>query len=627
MRCLIPVLLVAGCSEYDLAGGIGQPDLPAADVTESGGVVFTGEECPPEALEGFDANINEDCTNEIETGTFDPVVKWEISSFADNGANNVMMTPIVTHLTDDDGDGDIDEVDVPDIVFIAYDGIAWVGTVRAISGDDGHELWSWSDPSLQITGGVAAADVDGDGKVEIAAMLLDGVALLQHTGNLAWTTHALAGDIFGTSDVPAISDMDHDGSPEIVVGRVILDADGEILGRGDAGMGGVDYQNVGTCSFAVDVDADGEEEVVTGNALYRLDGSTIWRNGEADGYPAVADFDADGKAEIVVSGQGELRMLDTDGTLLWRTPIPGAGSAYFGGPPTIADFDGDGEPEIGVAAGSRYSVMEGDGSILWQAVTDDASSGNTASSVFDFEGDGAAEVVYADQTRLWVFSGVDGSVKLESTHHSNGTWLEYPVVADVDGDGHADIVVPQEYQYGGFTGIAVFTDRNNSWMPGRRSWNQHAYHITNVDEDGTVPETADLNWLSYNNFRSGDVTAGSGTDAPDLALTNGGICEIECDAGRVLLYVHPGNEGLAPVFAGAHPSIALYAEKVDGSEELITTELLGDVPTGGYMASVNFVVEGLAWAQVEAFRADIWSQEPECDASNNSERWAGPFCE
>ncbi len=41
----------------------------------------------------------------------------------------------------------------------------------------------------------------------------------------------------------------------------------------------------------------------------------------------------------------------------------------------------------------------------WQATTNDASSGNTGSAVFDFEGDGIAEAVYADETRLWSFAG------------------------------------------------------------------------------------------------------------------------------------------------------------------------------------------------------------------------------
>ena len=38
-------------------------------------------------------------------------------------------------------------------------------------------------------------------------------------------------------------------------------------------------------------------------------------------------------------------------------------------------------------------------------------------------------------------------------------------------------------------------------MPSRRIWNQHAYHITNVNDDGSVPVKQADNWRSYNNFR------------------------------------------------------------------------------------------------------------------------------
>src|SRR5678815_4385108 len=114
------------------------------------------------------------------------------------------MEPIVTSLTDDNGDGTIDENDVPDIVFIAYDVTWWTAEVRAISGDDGHELWAWGDVDLQITGGAAAGDLNGDGQVEIVAMLMDGVAVLDHTGQLEWKNTQAGGDIYGTSDLSLI---------------------------------------------------------------------------------------------------------------------------------------------------------------------------------------------------------------------------------------------------------------------------------------------------------------------------------------------------------------------------------------------------------------------------------------
>src|SRR5690606_38203078 len=115
----------------------------------------------------------------------------------------------------------------------------------------------------------------------------------------------------------------------------------------------------------------------------------IWANGEADGYAGVADFDDDGVPEIVVSSSGTVRLEDKGGAVLWATPVPGGG----GGAPTIADYDGDGAPEIGVAGSEFYVVVDGDGLVLWQAPISETASA-TGSIVYDFEGDGVADVIH-----------------------------------------------------------------------------------------------------------------------------------------------------------------------------------------------------------------------------------------
>ena len=128
-----------------------------------------------------------------------------------------------------------------------------------------------------------------------------------------------------------------------------------------------------------------------------------------------------------------VRQQDAAGAVLWTSALPGEGG---GGPPTIADYDGDGAPEVGVAGRNVYAMFDGDGALVWQRPTQDLSSGITGSAVYDFEGDGLADVVYADETNLWVFSGPDGGVKLQFEAHNSNTLLEYPVIADVDNDGY-----------------------------------------------------------------------------------------------------------------------------------------------------------------------------------------------
>lgn len=632
------LISLAGCNEYNLLGkdddALGSDDTDVVDLDGDG---IDDIQCDVVAGPGFDASVNEDCENEIETGTFNPVVEYYYGTFSagNPSSNQIMSTPVVGQLTDDDGDFDVDNDDMPDIVVVTFGDSDYTsgGTLRAISGDGSKEHWAVSGTGIQGTGGAAIGDIDADGKVDIVALKPAGAVAFEADGRVKWNVNGLSGHISGISDVPSIVDMNHDGAVEIVAGRAILDgADGTLRGAGNLGMGGVAGNNVGTCSFAVDVDGDALDEVITGNASYDGRGNVQYKNNSLpDGYPAVGNFDSDPEAEIVVSGQGELRLLNHDYTVIWRQLIPGAGSSYYGGPPTVADFDGDGEAEIGVAAGSRYSVFEADGSIRWQAVTDDSSSGNTGSSVFDFEGDGVAEVVYADQTTLWVFSGVDGSVKLASSEHSNGTWLEYPVVADVDGDGHANIVVPNTAYITAYAGFHVFGDRDDSWQPGRKIWNQHAYFITNVEDDGGIPKKAASNWLTYNNFRSGDVLAGAGTSAPDLVLAEGDICEIDCEDGVLFVQVHVGNQGAVEVLPSANPVLSLYA-RVGGEDKLVASVPYEDplVPGRFRVAEIFEISElgtGIALADIQRLKAEIISDELECDVTNNTLILKGPFCD
>ena len=409
---------------------------------------------------------------------------------------NVLNTPAVVDL---DGDG------TPDVVFGSTastgGGAIEVGNLRALNGKTGAELFTVTARTVNVASSVAVGDIDGDGKPEIIASDSSGGSLLafEHDGSFKWQSAATEAVKWGS---PAIVDLDADGQPEIVIGRQVLNADGSLRWSGAAGSG-LGISSVGGLPLASDLDLDGIPEIVAGNSAYSAGGQTLWQQVSApDGYNAVGNFDADPYAEIVLVGSGTVRLLEHDGTVKWGpVAIPGGG---YGGPPTVADFDGDGEAEIGVAGATRYVVIETDGTIKWQSTTQDGSSNVTGSSVFDFEGDGSAEVVYRDELKLRVYRGTDGTVLYE-TPMSSCTWYEYPLVADVDADNHAEIVVGANNNcgFGPQRGIYVFADQDNRWVPTRKIWNQHSYHITNVNEDGTIPKVEAVNWLipGLNNFR------------------------------------------------------------------------------------------------------------------------------
>lgn len=589
----------------DAGGSSAMPDLGGAD-DGFGEPAACDVEPPAPVMVPVDLG----CVTEPEVGTFTPVVEWTKHTWSTvPSSRGSVTTPLVVQLSDDDLDGEITEADMPDIVFHTSSG---GGVLRAVSGDGTEEILSAPTNGFSRDSTFAAADIDDDGVVEILG--IDGsqrVVAFEHDGTEKWISPSLANHLGLYDNGVAISDMDGDGVPEIIAGRAILDADGDLIAAGTHGRGTSSGIGSAALSFAVDVDDDGQQEVVVGNALYRRDGSSIWFNGEPDGYPAVADFDADGRPEIVVVWLGHVRLQSSvDGSVLWSTDVPGGN----GGPPTIADYDGDGAPEIGIAGTSTYTVFEGDGTVRWSRPTQDGSSGVTGSAVFDFEGDGVAEVVYADETRLWIFAGPDGSIRLEFADHSSGTRVEYPIIADVDGDGEVEIAFVNEL-YGGaeaaIEGLTVIGDANHSWQPGRKIWNQHAYHLTNIDDDGSVPAAAAANWKSFNSFRSGHTGPNDGLAVPAVQVIATGPCEGGCTDGLRRAFVQVANPG------GGETSSTITLEVfgvTESDEEELVGSFLIEPPLAAGASTAGFEIE-VDPAEYRMLRARADSEELLCSAA------------
>jgi len=415
----------------------------------------------------------------------------------------VMMSPVVV---------DVNKDGVPDIVFSTFAGSNYSsdGVIRAISGDDGRELWAATDPAARVkaAASIAAGDIDGDGKVEICAIPENGRGILciENDGTFKFRSAEAAYD-YNEWGGPSLADLDGDGTVEILDGNRVYSNTGALKWVGSDGMGGALY--TGPISFGADIDQDGTQEVINGRSVYRHDGSLKCANTEIPhGFAGVGNFDEDPSAEIVVAGHGKVSLLDDDCTLLWTRDVHVTGheqsEAGHGGPPNIADFDGDGQLDVGLSGDWNYTVYGADGAVKWSYAIQDYSSGKTTSTTFDFEGDGRLEVVLSDETHVRIFDGRTGALRWE-TRNSSGTTHENPIIVDVDADGSAEIIVAaNNHAYPGFNGIRVFRDRQNEWVGTRGIWNQHAYSITNVNDDGTIPAHPVANWLTpgLNTFRS-----------------------------------------------------------------------------------------------------------------------------
>jgi len=531
------------------------------------------------------------------TGDLSLKLKWQWVG------SKVYGPVIVGQLSDDNGDGQIDGRDVPDLVFSDN-----TNHVRALSGADGSLLWVSSERvSLDVSG--ALADLDGDGLLEIVFPDSSSIVALDHNGEKLWRSSTESCNVGGwNASGIAIADLDSDGSPEIIHGRSVFDADGRLRWRGGRDRAIAWF---GCESIAADVDLDGEVEVIAGRTLYGSDGRIKWHRGDLarDGFNAVGNFDADDHAEIVLSAGGKIYLLDDDSGLKWGpVSIPGGGK---GGPPTVADFDGDGEPEIGVAGATYYAVFEGDGSLKWSTGIHDTSSSMTGSSVFDFEQDGRAEVVYADEQFFYIYDGVTGRTLVRLANGST-TRTEYPNVVDIDNDGQAEIIVTANN--GGWQGVRVFESANGSWANTRSLWNQHSYHINNINDDGSVPRVESPSWLGHNTYRLNTFLDRHPLAAADLTASV--LRLVDHGAGMPLsLVALVGNGGA--IDSPAAVRVAFYQ-----GDDAISGDLLGTVSLAG-MAPGDFADVRLDDVTLEGTGnlrviVDDSQKVQECDESNNA---------
>lgn len=527
-------------------------------------------------------------------------------------------------LGDLDGDGTPEIVTVVQTVIAAPDpgdsGSNAEDTAPPLEGDSGEENKDpgrEDDPILPNPPGGTNSKLTGE-----------GCLLAAYTPELEVKWLAQSVDLPCGGHAPAIGDLEGDGTSEVVLGPYIFEgATGALRAVGGEDVGRFSaYAEMGLHAIIADLDGDGFQEVIAGRSLYGPRGQLICQGTEGfDGFTAAADLDMDGQGEFLVVGNGQAVLYEADCSTSLSWALPGGGS---GGPPTIADYDGDGFPEVGMADATTYSVYESDGTVLWSVPVTDASSHSTGSVVFDFEGDGFPEVVYGDEVALWIFDGRNGDVRYQSTLHESRTLHEYPTIADIDGDGSAEIItVNGGSHYGGATdGLYVYGSASSGWQGGRQVWNQHAYSITNINDDLSVPSPATPNWPLYNNFRSGDVNPYGVGAAPD-AIPVAAVCVEECSYGRAVIKARVGNQG--PVALRAGLLVIAYAERPDGSREELARAQTARVALEGDASDIvelDISLEQLGTDPVIVV-VDANNATSECEEGNNELRFAEVSCE
>ena len=358
--------------------------------------------------------------------------------------------PSAVALVDLDGDGKLDVV-----ADIAKGGILVTvlgkgdGTLGAIA------YHRSAGPPL------GAAGLDGDGRVDVVAANGAGVAVTAGNGDgtlRAARAFQIGGEGGGLPGRVAVGDFNRDGIADVAVtyNNTTTTHVDVLLGDGRGGLRWSGGYGLGDTSergelAAFDVDGDGILDLVDVSELKVLlgNGDGSFRMAprsaplRANGLQ-LGDFDGDAKVDAVVyrAGQGGLTLVpgNGDGTFARDRQRP---IAVDGGINSVvaADLDGDGHLDLAVGTSGTLVVLlgQGDGSFV-PAPPIAGIAATVAVAAGDLNGDGRLDLVVAhdgEQVSTALLNQGGGVFRVGGTVPSAGRLR----VADVDGDGIADLLV------------------------------------------------------------------------------------------------------------------------------------------------------------------------------------------
>lgn len=411
----------------------------------------------------------------------------------------------------------------------------------------------------------AAADIDGDGKLEIVFGCYRNdsciYALNAENGTLLWKYNTHSTSFEGCNDVaPIIYDVDGDGKLEVIVAS--------------------------SCN----------------PKTYCFDGKTgaikwICNTRGSDSPPTIADVDGDGKPEILHGEFGGyvICINAENGTQAWEIAVDT--QSWIQTAPTILDINNDGVLDFVVATWNAqnklnnkvYAYNAKTQQLLWTHALNNVVYHGSA--VADLDKDGKAEIIigcYNDT--LYCLNSHDGTVKWTYSVGTNFYVGGPAQIADLDHDGNCEVIFSAWYAV-----VALKSNGSLLWQ----------YNIPNYGQSFRGAAIADINYDVYP-----DVT---------FATDNGNVIALNGNNGTLIfsqdLRSHYGNTSFAIDHA---PLVADF--DMDGKKDVFIVGGHGEYPNfykdfgRAYMLSAG-KGNGPDWLM---FQNDIRRQSNICQPIANS---------
>jgi hypothetical protein len=446
----------------------------------------------------------------------------------------------------------------------------------AISSDSTFTTLDGTAPSVSITGPANGATVSG--AVTIAVSATDNVAVTQvqvKVDNIllstdttapysaAWDTSTVTN---GSHTLTAVAwDLANNSRTSVAITVTVANEDEIVIGLGSA-PGKSGWLALG-----------GNQRNGFATQLWGRVGWDAYYASNGELHAATGDLDGDGLDEVVVGfgigGEGWIGILDDAAhgyrwlqwlKVVWPSYNAANGSVF----PAVGDIDGDGRAEIiaglGAGGGGFVEIFDdataGYAHLGWQQVSwsqYNAAVGETHPAVADLDGDGRAEIVLGlgtgGQGFLEIRNGAPGYghrrwLQGLSTQYNLTNGATFPAAGDVDGDGRAEIVVG--LGQGGDGWLEIFDDATANHV--HRDWLQVAWPEYNAAVGETHPAVGNLDGDS-----SAEIVIGLGR----FVAGKGGWFEVVDDANAgggysFLKWQQVGRSAFEQDGGGTFPSIA-----------------------------------------------------------------------